>query len=68
MQMVRHTTEGMYPMPKTGDPFLEQLIEVRVVLVAEEDDLSAVAAEHDMVHRTRKMDSWFARHGSQDSA
>jgi hypothetical protein len=55
-------------MPKTGDPFLEQLLEVRGVLVAQEDGLGTVAAEHDMVHRTKKIDSRFTRQGSQDHA
>jgi len=45
MDVIAHTTEPMHPITKPPDAFLQQAIQVSIIVVFKEDVLSTVAPE-----------------------
>jgi hypothetical protein len=49
------------------DPFGDESLEAPAVAVGEEEVIAAVAAEHDMVERSRRVDAWLSGHAAPAS-
>lgn len=63
--MIGHETEGVNAVAKPTNPFLEKEVETVTVIFSEENGLTAVTPENDVVKSTGEMDAWFACHDNK---
>jgi len=61
--VVGHEAKGVDTVAEPAGPFLNQQIEPVTVGVGEENGLTAVATENDVIKSAGDMDAWFACHG-----
>jgi hypothetical protein len=62
VNVVIHETEGVNPVAESLDPFSQQEIKARPILVVNEDGLAGIATQDHMVYRAWIMDAGFSRH------
>ena len=62
VQMIGHQAEGMNPVAESTHTILDQFIEPRAVFSAEEDVLTGVPAQDDMVEAAGHVQAGFASH------
>jgi len=63
MYVVGHEVKGVDTVAKPAGSFLKQQIEPVTVGGGEEDGLTAVATENDVIKSAGNMDAWFTCHG-----
>ena len=62
--MIAHEAVGVDTMPEPFDPFLQKEIEASPVSISREDGLPGVAAEDDVIHRPKIVNSRSPSHGA----
>lgn len=62
VNVVRHEAKSMDAIPKSYGALLEKLQKVVPVRVLKKKRVTSIAANNDMIKRTRKMNTWFTRH------
>lgn len=62
MDMAVHQAEPVNTVSEPGDPLLQEIEEVKSVAVFQEDRLTVVAPQHDMVQATMEMNAWWPCH------
>jgi hypothetical protein len=62
--MIGHQTKGMDAVAKLFDPFLDQKAETSAIAFIEENGLTAVAAQDDVIQRPRIAESRLPSHGA----
>ena len=63
VDVIGHEAEGMDAVPESFSPIFEECVAVAPVGMTEEDILTTVAAENDMIDSAGIMDTGFASHG-----
>lgn len=63
MDMIGHRTEGVNTIPEAASSLLKQEIESIAIAIAEEDRLTGIAPENNVIESTGKIEAWFVCHG-----
>ena len=62
VNVVSHEAKSMDAIPKSYGPLLKKLVKVVPVRVLEEKGIASIAANNDVIKRTREMNTWFTWH------
>ena len=64
VQVIGHQAKGMDPIAEAGNAFLDQFVEPRTVSSAEENILTGITAQDDVVEASRHVQAGFASHAT----